>query len=80
MGGVHLVHRDNLELNVWGRYRFQKLDPDRNAFYEGIGERRQTVEGGVEMRLRGSWGEFNANYLTDTLNRHQGQSAEFSYR
>lgn len=79
-GGVHIVHRDNFELNVVGRYRFQKLDPDRNAFFEGIEKRKQTVDGGLEVRLRGKWGALNANFLTDTLNRHKGQSAEISYR
>ena len=79
-GGVHLFKRDSIELNVLGRYRFQKLDPDRNAFFEGIEERKQTVDGGLEVRLNGRWGALNANYLTDTLNRHTGQSAEVSYR
>lgn len=79
-GGVHLFSTDNFELNVMGRYRFTKLDPDRNAFYEGIEERKQTVDAGVEVRLRGGWGALNANYLTDALNRHQGQSASASYR
>jgi len=79
-GGVHLFRRDKFELNVLGRYRFQKLDPDRNAFYEGIEERKQTVDAGVEVRFQGGWGALNANYLTDTLDRHQGQSATVSYR
>jgi outer membrane scaffolding protein for murein synthesis (MipA/OmpV family) len=79
-GGVHLFHRDSFELNVMGRYRFQKLDPDRNVFYEGIEERKQTVDAGVEVRFRGRWGALNANFLTDALDRHTGQSAEVSYR
>jgi outer membrane scaffolding protein for murein synthesis (MipA/OmpV family) len=79
-GGIHLFSTDNIELNVMGRYRFTKLDPDRNAFFEGIEERKQTLDGGVELRLRGGCGIVNANYLTDTLNRHKGQSAEVSYR
>jgi outer membrane scaffolding protein for murein synthesis (MipA/OmpV family) len=79
-GGAHLFSRDYVELNVMGRYRFTKLDPDRNAFFEGIEERKQTVDAGLELRLRGGWGILNANYLTDTLNRHTGQSAEVSYR
>lgn len=79
-GGVHLFSRDNFELNVMGRYRFTKLDPDRNAFYQGIEERKQTVDAGLEVRLRGGWGALNANFLTDALDRHQGQSASINYR
>ena len=78
-GGVHLFRNDDIQLNLLGRFRFQKLDPDRNAFYEGIEKRRQTVDGGIEFRWRGAWGELTTNYLTDTLNRHNGQSAEISY-
>ena len=79
-GGIHVLTSDAFELNVMGRYRFQKLDPDSNEYFEGIEERRQTVDAGVELRLRGSWGALNANFLTDTLGRHEGQSAEVSYR
>ena len=80
-GGLHVFKNDSFQFNLLGRYRFQKLDPDRNAFYEGIEEREQSLDGGGdEVRLRGKWGVLNANYLTDTLNRHQGQSAEISYR
>ena len=79
-GGVHIFSSDNFELNLMGRYHFQKLDPGRNAFYDGMEKRQQSLDGGVELRLRGGWGEFTANYLTDTLDRHQGQSAEASYR
>ena len=79
-GGLHIIGRDNIELNLLGRYRFTKLDPDRNVFYEGIEERKQTVEAGIELRLRGGWGALNTNYLTDTLDRHKGQSAEIAYR
>jgi len=79
-GGLHVIGRDNFELNLMGRYRFTKLDPGRNAFYEGIEERKQTVDAGVEVRWRGKWGALNANYLGDALNRHDGQSAEVSYR
>jgi hypothetical protein len=71
-GGIHLFSTDNIELNVMGRYRFTKLDPDRNAFFEGIEERKQTLDGGVELRLRGGWGIVNANYLTRYTQPAQG--------
>ena len=79
-GGLHFINRENLQLNLLFRYRFNKLDPDRNEFYTGVEERKQTVEGGLEFRVGGGWGEFTANYLTDTLDRHKGQSAEVAYR
>ncbi len=79
-GGLHLFSNDRFEFNLLGRYRFNQLDPDRNTFYEGLEKRRQTLDAGVEARLRGRWGALNVNYLVDTLGRHEGQSAEISYR
>ncbi len=79
-GGIHLVGTETVEVNLLGRYRFNQLDPDRNVYYEGLQKRRQTLDGGIEARLRGRWGILNANYLVDTLGRHDGQSAEISYR
>ena len=54
-GGIHLISKENIEFNVMGRFRFTKLDPDRNAFFEGMETRKQTVDGGLELRLRGGF-------------------------
>ncbi len=79
-GGIHLVSNGRLELNLLGRYRFNQLDPGRSEYYDGMDKRKQTVDAGIELTFRGKWGGITANYLADTLNRHQGQSAEFTYR
>ena len=79
-GGVHFLNRDTFEFNLLFRYRFNKLDPDRNEFYAGMESRQQTVEGGLEARWRGRYGDLNATFLTDVLDRHTGQSADLSYR
>ena len=79
-GGIHVVNNDDYQLNVMARYRFQQLDPDRNEFYEGLEKRRQTLDAGVEFRMTKAWGELAVNWLTDTLDRHNGQQAQVSYR
>ena len=79
-GGVHLIKNDALEFNVYARYRFQKLDPDSNAFYAGLEERKQTLDAGFELALRRHWGELTFDWVTDTLDRHNGDEARFSYR
>ena len=79
-GGLHFVNRDNLEFNLLGRFRFQQLDPDRNEFYAGMEKRKQTVDTGLEFRWRGRYGEISAAWLTDALDRHNGQAVDFSYR
>jgi outer membrane scaffolding protein for murein synthesis (MipA/OmpV family) len=80
MGGVHIINNDSLELSLIGRYRFQSLKPESNVFYQGINERKQSFDAGLQVRLTKNWGQLNLNWVTDTLNRHKGQEAQISYR
>ena len=79
-GGVHLFRNDSLEFNVYTRYRFQKLDPDSNEYYAGLEERRQSLDAGFEFAINKTWGEITLDWVTDTLDRHNGQEARVSYR
>ena len=79
-GGIHIVRNEALELNLYTRYRFQQLDPDSNAYYEGLEERKQSLDAGFELALRRNWGELRFDWVTDTLNRHGGNEARASYR
>ena len=79
-GGVHVFRNDAFEVNLYTRYRFQKLDPDSNVFYEGLKEREQSLDAGVELGLKQRWGELKLDWVTDTLDRHDGQEVRFSYR
>ena len=78
--GIHVVNRDAIELNLLARARLHQLDPGDTAFLEGLEPREQSLDGGAEIRLRGRWGELQSAWLTDTLSRHRGESAELSYR
>lgn len=78
--GIHVVNGDAIELNLLARARLNWLDPGESEFLEGLAPRKQSLDGGVEIRLRGDWGELQSAWLTDTLARHQGESAEVSYR
>ena len=79
-GGVHLYKSADFELSVLGKYRFQNLDPDRNEFYQGVDERRQSFDAGFQTRLSKDWGTVRLNWVTDTLDRHKGQEVQLSYR
>ena len=79
-GGVYLLNREAFQVNFYARYRFRKLDPDSNAYYEGLEERKQTVDAGFQLGLTQSWGDLKLSWITDTLNRHNGQEVELSYR
>ena len=79
-GGVHLIHNDNWEVNFLARYRFQNLDPNSNVYYEGLTERKQTLDAGFQVMSTRPWGDLKFHFITDSLGRHDGQQAEFSYR
>ncbi len=79
-GGVHMWRNDSFQLNLLARYRFQRLDPDSNAFYAGLDERKQTVDAGFELGVKRPWGELKLDWVTDVLDRHKGQELRASYR
>ena len=79
-GGVHLFKNDALEFNLYTRYRFQRLDPESHTFYAGLEKREQSLDAGFELTLRRKWGEVSLDWVTDTLDRHNGDEARFSYR
>jgi len=79
-GGVHVLRNDAFEFNLYTRYRFQKLDPDSHSYYEGLDERDQSLDAGIELGLKQNWGEIKLDWVTDTLDRHNGQEVRFSYR
>ena len=79
-GGIHLVRNDSFEVNLYTRYRFQKLDPDSNVFYQGLEERKQSLDAGIELGLKKDWGEIKLDWVADTLGRHNGQEVRASYR
>ena len=80
LGGIHILRNDTFEFSLYTRYRFQKLDPDRNIFYDGLEERKQSLDAGIELGLKQNWGEIKLDWVTDTLDRHNGQEVRFSYR
>ena len=79
-GGLHFVNTDKWEVNLYARYRFQHLDPDSHAFYQGLEERKQTLDAGFQIASTRDWGELRLSGLTDTLGKHDGQELQFSYR
>ena len=79
-GGIHIVRNDTFEFNLYTRYRFQKLDPDSNIFYAGLEERKQSLDAGFEFGIHQKWGQIKLDWVTDTLDRHNGQEARIVYR
>ena len=78
--GVHTVNNDRFSLDLIARYRFTKLDPDDDAFLDGLDERKQTWEGGLSGTAKGKWGQLKLEWVTDLMDRHDGQEIDLTYR
>lgn len=78
--GVHMINNDVFQFDVFARWRFQGLKAEINEFYEGIEERKQTLDAGLRVGTRQKWGDLNLSWLTDTLGRHNGNEVQFTYR
>ena len=78
--GAHLFRNETFTLDLEGRYRFTELDPEDDAFFEGLEEREQTWEGGLTGSVRGDWGELKLGWYTDLANNHDGSEVDLTYR
>lgn len=79
-GGIHFFKNEKFSVGALVQYRFQQLNPDWDTFYTGLERRRQTLDGGLMTELKGNWGQANLQYVADSLDRHNGQEAQFTYR
>lgn len=79
--GAHVYRDDTFTLDVGARYQFLKLDPDPDdPLFDGVLERKQTVEGGIEGSMKGGWGILQLGWWTDVQDRHNGSQFELTYR
>jgi outer membrane protein len=79
-GGVHFFKNDAFQFNLYTKYRFQKLDPNRNEYYAGLGERDQTVDAGLQLNSKQNWGDVDVSWVTDVLDKHNGEEVQLTYR
>ena len=78
--GLHLFRNDKLTFDLYSSYRFQQLDPDSNVYFQGMDKRKQTLDAGFSVDFYDFWGGVKLSWLTDTLNRHNGDEFELTYR
>jgi len=79
-GGIYFFKNDNFAIGALARFRFQKLDPGTDSIFDGLERREQSVDAGFAAVLKGRLGELNLEMVTDTLDRHNGQEIELTYR
>jgi outer membrane scaffolding protein for murein synthesis (MipA/OmpV family) len=78
--GVHLFDTDRFGFDILARYRFDRLESDADPYYEGMSDRRQTVESGARAWMDTGLGRLSATWIADTLGRHDGQEFELTWR
>ena len=79
-GGVHLFRNDNFSISALARWRFQQLDTSKDSIFDGLDRRHQTLDAGIVAEYKTNFGDFTLDWLTDTLDNHNGQEVEFTYR
>lgn len=78
--GVHLFRSDTLAIDAVVDYRFDRLEVDSNNYFDGLKNRRQTVDGGLSVSLKSDWGVVSATAINDLMGRHNGYELDLSYR
>lgn len=78
--GVHLLDGDRFKVDLVSRYRFDRIEDSDDPFFEGIDERRQSIDSGLSVTWKSQWGELSSSAVHDSLDRHGGSEVEVTYR
>ena len=79
-GGIHIFRNDKFSFSALARWRFQQLDPSTDPIFEGLFRRHQTLDAGFTGTYKSGFGDFTLDWVTDTLDKHNGQEVQLSYR
>lgn len=79
-GGIHLYKSQPFQLDAILSYRFDRLESEADEFFHTVEDRDQTLEGGFAATFRGGWGEVSLSWVTDTLDKHNGDEVDLTYR
>jgi len=77
--GIHLW-KENVEFDALIQYRFDRLETDADEFYDGVNDRKQTLEGGFAATVKKNWGDLTLTWLADLQSRHNGYEIDLTYR
>ncbi|CAE7149026.1 yiaT [Symbiodinium pilosum] len=78
--GVHLLDSDHFKIDLVSRYRFDRIEDSDDPFFEGVNERRQSLDSGLSVTWKTQWGELSTSAVHDSLDRHGGSEVEVTYR
>ena len=78
--GGHLINNETLKLDVVARYDFTELDPEDDAYFEGLQPREQVWEAGLQSELDTDLGAFRLGYFRDVSDAYDGGELDLAYR
>ena len=77
--GIHLFD-GAIQFDAITQYRFDRLEPNSDDYYRSVNARRQTMESGLSVGTKTMGGHISLSWVTDTLDRHNGQIINLDYR
>ena len=77
--GYNFYQEDALSMSAVGRWRFDGYKDSDSKYLDGMGRRRMTLEGGIELAFNDGWGSTKLLLLNDLLGRHDGHDLILSY-
>ena len=78
--GVHIFRNEKFSFSALARWRFQQLDTSQDSIFDGLDRRHQTLDAGFTTTYKSGFGDITFDWVTDTLNHHNGQEIQLSYR
>lgn len=78
-GGYRLLKVKGWSIGPTVRPRFEGYEASDSSALSGMKNRNATVDAGVDMSWRTSWGLLSAVFVTDILGAHDGHELELSY-
>lgn len=77
--GAHLLKHEWLKVDLLAKYRFNRLESDATAYFNGLRDRDQTVDVGFSATALGDWGALSTTWVNDVLGVHNGYEWDFTY-
>lgn len=78
-GGYRLVKNERFSFGPILRPRFEGYEESDSPALAGMGNRRPTLDAGLEVSYRADWGLLSLAAVTDVLGEYDGQELEFAY-
>ena len=77
--GYEFASLGGLEITATGQFRLDGFEADDGDIFEGMEDRSEAFEGGLELEYKTDYGDFSFGVTTDLSNTHKGNEMSVSY-